>query len=381
MSSDPEFTGERFLPSLSGEIYYEHLHRYAFARSLVAGRRVLDAAAGEGYGSALLARSARSVVGLDIAHDVVASAAARYASRGDLRFVCASAARLPFAAGTFGAVVSFETIEHLPQALQAPMVAEFARVLDDQGLLIISSPNRALYSDARGYRNEFHLHELYRDELAALLAPHLPHQLWFRQRLQFWSGLWAEQPGKAGEEGERACSVLEDREGEIGPAGPPEAMYFVVIAARTARALPEQSRALWLFRDVAGTVESKAEGDARETLRLDALLRDRDTSMARQTEHVWHLEELVAFRERLVVERDATIARQADHVRHLEELVAHCEKIVVERDAQLRELNEAIAQARAALAASERQREALADKAPGATNPAATGPSPKGDGG
>ena len=52
------FTGERFTPECVREIWYEHWHRYAFARRLGAGRRVLDAACGEGYGSALLAKVA-----------------------------------------------------------------------------------------------------------------------------------------------------------------------------------------------------------------------------------------------------------------------------------------------------------------------------------
>ena len=47
------FTGERFTPECVREIWYEHWHRYAFARRLVQGKRVLDAACGEGYGSAL----------------------------------------------------------------------------------------------------------------------------------------------------------------------------------------------------------------------------------------------------------------------------------------------------------------------------------------
>ena len=65
-SSDLAFTGERFIPGAPGEIAHEHWHRYAFARRLVAGRRVADVACGEGYGSALLAAAASTVIGLDI---------------------------------------------------------------------------------------------------------------------------------------------------------------------------------------------------------------------------------------------------------------------------------------------------------------------------
>ena len=61
MSADLEFTGERYVPGTAGEIAHEHWHRYAFARRFVAGRRVLDVACGEGYGSALLSEAAASV--------------------------------------------------------------------------------------------------------------------------------------------------------------------------------------------------------------------------------------------------------------------------------------------------------------------------------
>jgi len=66
MSGGLEFTGERFIPGVPGEIWYEHWHRYHFAAPIVAGRNVLDIACGAGYGSALLARSAARVTGADI---------------------------------------------------------------------------------------------------------------------------------------------------------------------------------------------------------------------------------------------------------------------------------------------------------------------------
>ena len=59
-----EFTGERFTPECVREIWYEHWHRYALVQPWAQGRRVLDAACGEGYGSAILAQTAASVLGL-----------------------------------------------------------------------------------------------------------------------------------------------------------------------------------------------------------------------------------------------------------------------------------------------------------------------------
>src|SRR2546422_10240282 len=90
-----EFTGERFVPGSGGaQIAYERLQRYLVANDAVSGRTVLDVACGEGYGAFLLARRARRVVGVDIAHEACAHAAARY-STSNLHFVRASATRLP----------------------------------------------------------------------------------------------------------------------------------------------------------------------------------------------------------------------------------------------------------------------------------------------
>src|SRR6478736_9325440 len=191
MSADLEFTGERYVPGTAGEIAHEHWHRYAFARAFVAGRQVLDVACGEGYGSALLCDTAAHVTGVDIDTRTLAHARATYAGRANLAFVEGSAAALPLPDASFDVVVSFETIEHLDAADQPPMLAEFARVLKPAGLLIISSPNKRLYSDARDYVNEFHRHELYRDGLAELLARAFPAQRWFHQHVAPWSSIWS----------------------------------------------------------------------------------------------------------------------------------------------------------------------------------------------
>src|SRR5271157_2796787 len=176
------FTGERFLPSCRGEIAYEHWHRYAFARRFVQGKRVLDAACGEGYGTALLATVATSAVGIDIDLATIEHARTTYGDGTRVRFVPTSCTGLPLPSASFDVIVSFETIEHLSAEEQPDMLSEFARVLAPDGLLIISSPNKRLYSDARDYVNPFHLHELYRDDLARLLGRRFPAQRWFHQR-------------------------------------------------------------------------------------------------------------------------------------------------------------------------------------------------------
>ena len=89
-----EFTGERFTPECVREIWYEHWHRYAFALDLAKGKRVLDAACGEGYGSNLLAGVAEHVLGVDISDEAIGHARNRYCNRNNLEFRSGDAAQL-----------------------------------------------------------------------------------------------------------------------------------------------------------------------------------------------------------------------------------------------------------------------------------------------
>lgn len=184
-----EFTGERFTPECMREIWYEHWHRYAFARELVQGKRVLDAACGEGYGSAILADTAQSVLGVDIAASAVIHAQARYGTRTNLHFEQSDVTALDLPTASFDVVTSFETLEHV--AAQDALVAGFARVLNDDGVLLISSPDKHSYSDISGFRNEFHVCELYREELLTLLKSHFAVVRLYGQKLIFQSAMWA----------------------------------------------------------------------------------------------------------------------------------------------------------------------------------------------
>jgi len=224
------FTGERFLPEVRGVIWYEHWHRYAAIAPLAQGRRVLDAACGEGYGSYLLSRTAASVIGVDVSPAAVAHAGQRY-KHPNLAFATGSVASLPLPDASVDLVVSFETIEHLHE--QREMLAEFRRVLVPDGILVISSPNRPVYNEGGGIENHYHVRELDRDELAALLGRELPQQAWYAQRVLAQSVLWRE--GETS--GPLAYATLDgdDPGTRVEPAPP---MYFVVICAREGVALP-----------------------------------------------------------------------------------------------------------------------------------------------
>jgi SAM-dependent methyltransferase len=332
MDSKLTFTGERFLPACTGEIAYEHWHRYAFARRFAAGRRVLDAACGEGYGTAFLAAVAESAVGVDIDIATVEHARATYGESAHQRFIAASCTGFPLPSASIDLVVSFETIEHLSTEEQRQMLSEFARVMRPEALLILSSPNKKLYSDERNFVNPYHVQEFDRDSLARLLSRHFPAQRWLAQRVACWSALWAEGDRNAAEP-MRAEALLGDA-AEVAPCATPEAMYFVVVAARSDAALPPLDTELSLFTDSSDSALKRAEESAAEVMRLDRLLRERDASIAKHSDHVRHLEKLVAERERIVEERDRQLAE-------LNRAREDRERVIAERNRQVAEVNAA----------------------------------------
>ncbi len=154
----PEFTGERLIPGqVEIDLFNEHLARYAFAARLAAGKRVLDAGCGTGYGSAELARLADSVVGADVAADAVDYAREHY-RLPNLHFEQASCTALPHLDASFDLVVAFEVIEHLADWRE--MLREARRLLAPGGQFVVSTPNRLYYTESRGESgaNPFHVH-------------------------------------------------------------------------------------------------------------------------------------------------------------------------------------------------------------------------------
>src|SRR4051794_25160393 len=130
-------TGERMVPEASnGGTFWEHIERYRFSLPYVRGKRVLDIACGEGYGSAaLLKGGAKAVTGVDVAEEACAHAREKYG----VNAIVGSAEAIPLPDASVDVVVSFETIEHVPN--MNAFMAECHRVLVPGGRIIISTPN------------------------------------------------------------------------------------------------------------------------------------------------------------------------------------------------------------------------------------------------
>lgn len=163
-------TGERLIPGLmskDGEI--EHFHRYSAVAEYMRNKIVLDAACGTGYGSGILSQYASKVFGIDISEDAVKYANENY-SQNNTTFIQANISELPFKDETFDVVVSFETIEHVITEMQDEFLKEIKRVLKPTGVLIMSTPNKKLFTDERGLLTKFHFREFYKREFLDFLG-------------------------------------------------------------------------------------------------------------------------------------------------------------------------------------------------------------------
>lgn len=181
-----QFTGERFIPGIAGNIALEHVHRYRFCIEFTAGKDVLDIACGEGYGSAIIAPHARKVCGVGVSAEAIAHAQEAHKAE-NLQFILGSCTAIPLPDNSVDVAISFETIEHLTE--HDEMMQELRRVLRPDGVLIISSPDKRVYSDERDFHNPFHLRELYAEEFSALLHKNFSHVVTYAQRIVFGSAI------------------------------------------------------------------------------------------------------------------------------------------------------------------------------------------------
>ncbi len=228
-----EWTGERCVPwAPDVQVVYEHVHRYLWAAELVQDRRVLDLGSGEGFGAAILAERASTVAGVDVDDRTVEHARLNYAGP-TVSFHRASVTDLSlFEAQSFDVVVAFEVVEHVDA--QELMLTELKRVLTDDGFLIISTPDRWLYTESSGQHNPFHEHELSVDEFESLLRSHFSHVSLCAQRTITGSHLGTlESKPDAGDSLVVSDFFIERSGDEWKRVNQPAALYVVAVASNS----------------------------------------------------------------------------------------------------------------------------------------------------
>jgi ubiquinone/menaquinone biosynthesis C-methylase UbiE len=147
---------ERWIPGFSDEITEDsHLKRYQYIASLAKGKKVLDIACGAGKGSLIISQhGAIEVLGADIDQDAIRYATHRCKNQ-NLKFITADATTF-VKQNYFDLIVSFETIEHLPEI--SNFLKNINTSLTDDGAFYVSTPISAKHLDNKPY-NVYHVQE------------------------------------------------------------------------------------------------------------------------------------------------------------------------------------------------------------------------------
>jgi O-antigen biosynthesis protein len=277
-----ESTGERYLPWANDPVCaYEHLHRYAYISRYVKGKKVLDLASGEGYGTALLARTAGFAVGIDIDKKAVQHASKKYFAQ-NLRFILGSITDIPLTA-RFDVIICFEAVEHI--RAHEKLLDEVKRLLAPDGLFVISTPNKSEYRTQEG-ANPFHVKELDFEEFRALLTRHFGRVQFFGQRVHSGSSLW---PCETKQSGAVSGFFIDRADGEflVSEAAQPIPLYYIGIASNAA-ALPQFSSEVLLDNS-------------------NALMKVQEQALAWREEQVKQMERSMRFQEKALEWRASQI--------------------------------------------------------------------------
>ncbi|MCH9779918.1 MAG: class I SAM-dependent methyltransferase [Alphaproteobacteria bacterium] len=170
-----EQTGERQIGTID-LIEKGHVDRYEKAAELVAKHQespvlsLLDCACTVGYGSAILGKHLpeAQIKGVDIEEKVIHFANDHHAG-ANVSFVASDAMQLDLPENSLDAIVSIETIEHVPDS--AGLIAHFARWIRPRGVFVGSVPNEDVIPWATS-GSVYHYRHFRPQEITDMLTEH-----------------------------------------------------------------------------------------------------------------------------------------------------------------------------------------------------------------
>jgi GT2 family glycosyltransferase/ubiquinone/menaquinone biosynthesis C-methylase UbiE/glycosyltransferase involved in cell wall biosynthesis/uncharacterized coiled-coil DUF342 family protein len=343
-----DFTGERMTSDISGQIAFEHFHRYCLARDLAVGRNILDVASGEGYGSALLADVARSVVGVELDAASVKHAREAY-PRENLRFLEGDATRMPLPDACVDMVVSFETLEHLGD--HDRFLSEVRRVLRPGGLFLVSTPDRDVYSAPGQPKNPYHVLELTPPQFSQLLSTHFTHHRILAQRALIGSVL-----APRDEVGGNWRTYDSYQEGRVEPhSGLAAAFYLLGIASDAAlpavgSSVYAQNLSLDHLLQSSAALPQEAHRSREAEARIEALIQenqkvqdDRDDVRRRMSEVMADRDDARRRVSEVIEDRDDARRRVSEVIEDRDDVRRRVSELLTDRDSVRREAAELIA--------------------------------------
>jgi len=148
-----------------GPIFYQHLAAYEYAQKFAQDKIILDFGCGEGYGAALLAKSAEKIVGLDYSTAAIKKAKQKYVLH-NIEFICSDLRKINFENESFDMIIAFQLIEHL--AHPEVFIAKAKAWLKKGGIFLLTTPNRR----ASLVQHPYHFREYTQEELREFLKKH-----------------------------------------------------------------------------------------------------------------------------------------------------------------------------------------------------------------
>lgn len=333
-----KFTGERFMPEIENEeLATEHMQRYVSVLPLVRGKKVVDIASGEGYGSNILAVEAASVIGVDISTEAVESASKKYV-RNNLSYSVGDVAKIPMGDKSVDVIISFETIEHVDEETQKKFLKEVKRILKEDGILVISTPNKELYSDKYNYHNEFHVKEFYKEEFLDFIKSAFKNIELYNQYDEVVNVIENTYSDKAA-----LLFKYADREGK----------YYIVVASDgnipkmnqmvTVRTQEEYSRCLDRIIELQKDEEQRNEHIKKldeEIAKRDSLIQELQSGEEERNEHIKKLDGEIAEKDIHIRQLQQSEEKRNTHINRLDEEIEGLNDSLEEKQREIEELME-----------------------------------------
>ena len=333
------FSGERYLSDLnSAQISYEHWHRYLYVSQFAKDKVVLDIACGEGYGANLIAQTAQRVVGVDISQEVIDFTKEHY-SKDNLIFLQGSVDQIPIEGHEkFDVIVSFETIEHVNEELQQDFLKEVKRLLKSDGIFIVSTPNKLLYSDMSNYRNEYHIKEFYEQEFISFLSIYFENTNLLGQKIITGSNIW---PLTCKDD---KCyfdhHYLNKKDNKFVPEQHDEAaIYFIAICSDQQINVNYNSilidKSMSLINEKNDLINLKHNDLNQVVTQNNLVIQEKEGAISKLDQVIQEKQKALAHKDQVIQEKEAALAHNKLVMQEKEAALAHNKLVMQEKEAIL----------------------------------------------